>query len=303
MIKSTVALIFFVIALIATSFVVTPVNDIREKITVDGFKREYIVHLPKGYESLDNIPLLIALHGRFGTGKQLMETSSFNKIADREGFIVVYPDGYRRSWADGRGRNPAEKKGVDDVKFIKVLIDEIITKYLIDKNKIFVTGHSNGGFMTQRLAVELTDKIAGVASVAASLSEYMSNNFEPSGVIPVLFINGTEDTFVKYEGGRIKGDGFSIAIEEAVNKWLENNECSEDSSIKEIDKYDDDTKIIISTYESCSDSTMVKLIKIVGGGHPWPGGDSPLPKWVVGRNTEEIKASEEIWKFFKNSIN
>lgn len=278
-------------------------GTINGKIEVDGKERSYVLHIPKGYY-LDGkeVPLLIAIHGRLGTGNQMMKTTGFNDIADREGFIVVYPDGLDRSWADGRGETPSDKKEVDDVKFISMLIFKLESKYRIDSTKIFVCGHSNGGAMTHRLGFDISERLAGIAPIGANVSSEMVKNFSSKKNIPVLFINGTADEYIPFEGGEGKSTGFIYPpVMDILNRWKDFNGCTGEVTPDTIDKFDDGTTAFVYNY-NCS-SKPVKLIKVVNGGHGYPGGLSQLPQWILGKHSEEINASEEIWKFFKENIN
>lgn len=298
--------LFFIFALFlitAHCSLSAPTGTIKGKIKVDGKERSYVLYIPKGYYLNDkDLPLLIAIHGRLGTGNQLMKASGFNKIADMEDFIVVYPDGYRRGWADGRGETPSDKEGINDVKFITMLIDKLLDKYRIDSNKIFVCGHSNGGAMSHRLGFDISDRIAGIAPVGANVSSDMVKNFSSKRQIPVLLINGTADEFIPFEGGEGKSTGYIYPpVMDIFNKWKEFNGCEEDVSPDTVDKHDDGTVALIYNFDNCT-SKPVKLIKILDAGHSYPGGEPDLPQWLVGRYTKEINASEEIWKFFKESM-
>ena len=175
-------------------------RDFEEEVVSNDLVRRYHVHLPYNYEASNFLPLLIALHGRLGTGKKMIKQTGFSGIADREGFIVVYPEGFKRGWADGRGITHADKRGVNDVAFIDRLIKVLQEKFSIDHTRIYVAGHSNGGFMAQRLAIERSHKFAAVAVVAASLSEWLASRFTPGRPMPILFIYGTTDPVTPYEG-------------------------------------------------------------------------------------------------------
>lgn len=275
-------------------------GTVKGKIKVDGKQRSYLLHLPKGYYTDDeSLPLLVSIHGRLGTGKQMMESTGFNEIADREKFIVVYPDGLDRSWADGRGETPSDKNEIDDVKFISALIDHIAEKYRVDTTKVFAMGHSNGGAMTNRLGFDLSDKLAGIASVGANVSSEMVNQFSSGKHIPVLFINGTADEFIPFDGGKGKMTDYVYPpVMDIFNKWLNFNECV-NVKIDTLDEVDDGASAIFYSYE-CRNAP-VKMIKVVDGRHSYPGGNDQLPEWLVGRHIEEINASEEIWKFFKEN--
>jgi polyhydroxybutyrate depolymerase len=140
-------------------------TDTAGKMTVDGRERTYLVHAPSPYSKATPAPLVVALHGRLGTGRGQEWLAHLDKVSDEHGFVVVYPDGLNRSWADGRGTSPSDQANVNDTKFISQLIDKLAAEYSIDAGRVYVAGMSNGGFMSGRLACELSEKIAALAIV------------------------------------------------------------------------------------------------------------------------------------------
>ncbi|MBM9500011.1 prolyl oligopeptidase family serine peptidase [Leptospira sp. 201903071] len=274
-----------------------------EKITVDGMERTYWIHLPeKKNSATEKLPLVFGLHGRLGSGKNIMEDSKLNRISDREGFIVVYPDGIDRSWADGRGATPADKQKINDVHFLEKLIDHISESHPIAKDKVFIFGHSNGGFMTQRILIERTKLFRAGVSVSSQISEFVLRNFEPSSNISVAFINGTKDFTVPYYGGYVRDGGEILSVEDSVNRWLQWNSCVIQPEIKKKDDMDDGTSVEIYSYNQCKGNTSVRLYKIVDGGHNWPGVNRKVPFIKMGNPTYELDPAEEIWAFFKSKL-
>lgn len=172
----------------------------KQSIVVDYVRREFITYLPDGIQ--DKAPVIISLHGRLGIAVRQMTFADFRPIADRDKLIIVCPQGVERSWNDGRG-TPANSRGVNDVKFIDELITYVIDTYHADPSRIYVTGMSNGGFMTSRLACELNKRIAAVAVVAASMDKDMA--YQPTQPMPVMYIQGTKDPLVPFSGGQMKG--------------------------------------------------------------------------------------------------
>jgi polyhydroxybutyrate depolymerase len=275
-------------------------RDFEEEVVSNDLARRYHVHLPSNYEVSNSLPLLIAFHGRLGTGEKMIKQTGFNGIADREGFIVVYPEGFKRGWADGRGITHADKQGVDDVAFIDKLIKVSHERFSIDSTRIYIAGHSNGGFMAQRLAFERSHQFAAVAAVAASLSELLASRCAPSRSMPILFINGTADPVTPYEGGRQPGGARVLSVEDTVKMWANFNGCKKSPEVQEIHGLDSSPLVSVFTYAPCQNHTRVKLYRIEGGGHVWPGEPESLSKSEVGKMNREIDASEEIWRFFKS---
>jgi polyhydroxybutyrate depolymerase len=276
--------------------------DFEEEVVSNNLVRRYHIHLPSNYEASNSLPLLIALHGRLGTGKKMIKQTGFNGIADRGGFIVVYPEGFKRGWADGRGITHADKQGVDDVAFIDKLIKVLQEIFPIDHARIYIVGHSNGGFMAQRLAIERSHKFATVAVVAASLSEWLASRFTPGRSMPILFIHGTADPVTPYEGGMQPGGARVLSVEDTVKIWAHFNGCNKSPEVQEAHGINGVTLVSVFTYVSCQNHSQVKLYRIEGGGHVWPGESEGLPKSEVGKLSSEIDASEEIWKFFEGMI-
>ena len=277
-------------------------RDFEEELVSNDLIRRYHVHLPFNYEVSDSLPLLIALHGRLGTGKKMIKQTDFNGIADREGFIAVYPEGFKRGWADGRGITHADKQGVDDVAFIDKLIKVFQERFSIDSTRIYIAGHSNGGFMAQRLAIERSHKFAAVAVVAASLSEWLASRFTPSRPMPILFIHGTADPVTPYEGGRQPGGASVLSVEDTVKIWAHLNGCNKSPEVQEIHGLNNGPLVSVFTYGSCKNHSQVKLYRIEGGGHVWPGEPEALSSSGAGKLSAGIDASEEIWEFFEGII-
>ena len=209
-------------------------NSIEESLTVDGIRRTYYLYVPKIYTPKKSVPLLIVLHGGGGTGKDMEYKTTlrgFDKLADKENFIVVYPDAVENHWNDGRNDpySYSAQHNIDDVKFISSLIDHLCRKYNINNNRVYVTGMSNGGMMTFRLGCELSNKIVAIATVAASMPENMYNNCKPVTNLSVLIIHGTDDPIVPWNGGHVyvfgKDRGCVVSINQTVMFWATHNNC------------------------------------------------------------------------------
>lgn len=277
-------------------------SDIEGKMTVDGHERTYLVQVPSSYSRATPAPLVVALHGRMGTGRGQEWLGHLDKLSEEHGFVVVYPDGLSRSWADGRGGSPSDQANVDDVKFISQLIDRLAAKYSIDSRRVYVTGMSNGAFMSGRLACELSEKIAAAALVGASLSVPTAAACKPSRAISVLIMQGTKDPLVPYQGGALGKNGSRgqiLSHQDAVQKWVALNHCAAQPARAQIpDQKGDGTSVDVAIYRPCADGTEVRDYTIVEGGHTWPGGLQYLPQMVIGKTTKNMDASEVIWEFF-----
>lgn len=272
----------------------------------DGIKRRYFLHIPKTYNNTENVPLLVVLHGGGGHAKRMKRFMQFDELAEKENFIVLYPQGYRRQWNDGRNSEtiPAHVLDIDDVSFISRLIDTVCSQYRIDEDRIYVTGLSNGGFMSTRLGCELSNRIAAIAPMISTFPEALYKKCTPPGPVPVMIINGTEDPLVPYNGGEVivgkKSRGKVLSTDETVKFWVSHNKCSPTAHVKKMENTDDDNiSSVQEVYVNKKRIPLVVLIKVLGGGHTVPGGKQYLPEFVIGKVCDDFIAEEYIWEFFK----
>jgi polyhydroxybutyrate depolymerase len=238
--------------------------------------------------------LVLSFHGRHGQGKGQAKLTGFSEVADRHGFIVVYPDGIDKSWNAMHGAGPAQEKGVDDVGFVDALIDRLQAEYAIDPNRVYAAGMSNGGFFSHRLGCELSTRLAAIASVAGQMGPELAEICDPAEPVAVLDIHGTKDRIVPYDGGETKGGGALLSVEDTVDTWRQLNDCAMRSDVT-LDKGDASCR----TYRGCS--APVELCTIEGAGHTWPGGHQYMPRLLVGTTNRDVDASELIWEFFENN--
>ena len=285
------------------------VGDKVGSIVVDGLKRTYLIHIPASFNKIKSMPLLIAMHGGGGSGINMerLTLGGFNKLANKEEFIVVYPDAIGRHWNDGRNLTIyySQRENVDDVGFISALIDHLAVGLNIDRKRVYVAGISNGAMMAYRLACELSKKIAAIASVAGSMSENLALNCSPSKAISVLVMHGMNDPLIPFDGGEVHFGrlmlGRVLSISDTVKYWVNYNKCSYDgnkSYLLDIDP-NDGTRVWKKEYHNHESGTEVILYGIEGGGHTWPGGYQYLPERIIGKSSKDIDASKVIWNFFK----
>ncbi len=272
-------------------------------------ERTYWLHLPPSINMDKPMPILFHLHGGGGTGKGTARLTyhRFNAIADREGFMVVYPDAVAKNWNDGRTEHlKPENLGVDDVGFIVAIIDHLKSQYNINSRRIFTTGMSNGGFMSTRLLCDRADLFRGGAVLTASISEGYFPECNPTQPVGVLVMNGTADPIVPYQGGEIrlfgKSRGRIISHDDFVSFWKEKNGCLEELSSEQLPNSNrrDGTRITIRKFQNCSPGGALKVYEVQGGGHTWPGGKQYLGKRLIGPTSREINACDEIWDFFSS---
>ena len=265
---------------------------------VGDISRTYIVHVP---DQSSHRALILAFHGGGGRGRGMPLLTHFNQIADREGFVAAYPDGYRRYW---RHIDETRQNGVDDLGFILALIEKLTRTYAIDPGKVYAAGISNGGFFAQRLAVEpeFSGRIGAIASVAATMPIYLSQVEKLPKPISVMLIHGTDDPLVPFEGGRVRAGARRqiLSATDSAKKWAQLNGCSGTPTLSYLpDRSGDSTRVRVENFPQCRGGAEVTLCAIEGGGHTWPGGWQYLPERVIGKTSRNIDASEEIVTFFK----
>jgi len=268
--------------------------------------RNYQIHFPPSYNEETEFPLLVALHGGQSNGAAMMDNFYFDEIGDNEGFITVFPDSYAGQWADGRGTTTAEADGIDDVAFLSNLMDELISTYQVDACKLYLTGISSGGMMTQRVACDDTGRFTAYASIASSLPDSYVPHCQPQFTTSMAMVNGTEDQFSPYEGGPSNAPGSTgtvLGVAGTIAFWTTHNQCSEASN-PSITNYpniyaEDNSYVIRYDYGGCSQNNEVVLYEVVGGGHTFPGGPGPNYVPLVGYSNKDINGAEEIWNFFK----
>jgi polyhydroxybutyrate depolymerase len=274
-------------------------------LAIGSSARSFLVHVPKNLGAA-HPPLVIALHGGGTNGKMMERFSGLSEASERYGFVVVYPDGSGRlkrflTWNAGSCCSYAEKHNIDDVAFVRGLIEYMIRQYHIDPARVYITGISNGAMMAYRLAAEMPDQIAAIAPVAGTLT------IDP-GIIheamPIIHFHGTDDRFVPFEGGRgsrgVTRNSY-MAVEKAINVWKCINQAALIPVVEELPTlHNDGTRVIRYTYRTGRDSQNIVLYKIIGGGHTWPG--QPQAWFLLGRTTTEISVNDLMWEFFRTHV-
>lgn len=271
--------------------------------TPDGYTRHFRLYVPSSLSSQTPVPLLVALHGGMGTSTQFARNSGFDSLAESNRFIVVYPDGIGnhaegsglQTWNGGYCCGPAAANSVDDVGFIRAVINRVRTQFTIDPDRTYAAGHSNGAIMAYRLACELSDLIVGIGLQAGSLGVDACN---PSRPVAVIHLHGTADTNHPIAGGTgtgIAGVAFRPA-RSAVEAFAGANLCIGMPTLT-IDPSNPD--VVAATWAQCDGSTAVKYVVINGATHAWMGhpGSSPLAAAYIGKPYPKLDASRAIWSF------
>lgn len=266
-----------------------------DSITHNGLNRTFLLHLPSGYSAAYNYPLVVAMHGGFGSAANLQNQSGLSTKADAEDFIVVYPEGVKsplniRTWNAGWCCGFSSATNTDDVGFISALLDTLISLYSIDIKRIYATGMSNGGFMSYRLACELSGRFAAIAPVAASMS---MPKCSPNKPMPVIHFHSYIDSSVPYLGGTGTGisDHYNPPHDSVMQVWAEANGCMVlNDTITHNQQY---THV---RWNNCTCNVSINYYITRDGGHSWPGGtQTPVGDQV----SSYINATDMMWEFFK----
>lgn len=268
-----------------------------------GRDRRYHLHVPPQAANAAGLPLVVVLHGGGGNGEYARDSMGFDEVADREGFVVAYPDGTGAlrgkllTWNSGGIPVYAVEHNVEDVAFLREVVADVQRKVAIDPTRVFAAGHSNGGMMCHRLAREAADLFAGVAVVSGAMNFTAKDSPEPIGV---LLVHGTADGNVRYEGGTPRdstgrsGERVDASVQDAIDYYLDRN------GLRGYPETKTDGKVRLDSYATNKDgkpsSAPLRVITLEGGGHAWPGmpnqarpgADRPFP----------FPTAREIWLFF-----
>lgn len=275
--------------------------QLRE-LSIDGVTRRYYLYKPAS--ATKPAPLVLAFHGGGGKAEGTDKCAGgMAKVADRRGFVVAYPDAMDKHWNDGR--KDLAKTNYNDVEFISKVIDDLAAEKVIDPKRVYATGISNGGFFSQYLAISLPDKIAAVASVAASVPTSFQN-LKVSSPIPMLMLLGTQDPLVPWQGGKIggkllpSGRGQVVSEKDSLAFWLTQNQNSNKAAITQLPDTDpaDKSRVEIQQFGAPGSSNEVVVYEIHGGGHTWPQGQQYLPQSIIGPVCKDFNGNEVIWSFF-----
>lgn len=289
-------------------FTYAQAQNTSRTITVDGLQRDYIIHLPPSFNALKKLPLLFALHGGGGTAESAVRFYDLESLADKNNFIIVYPDAVNKAWSiPGMA---SRVKGVDptvnDLHFMNTLLDTLIANYKVDSAKVFCTGISRGAMFSYYLADAMNSRITAIAAVCGGISKTQAQTYSLKTPLPVLIINATGDPLVKYDGGygklnrRNKGNENAdlLPTEDLVKKIVLLDHCNavpQMLSLPDTDPHDGCTE---TEYIYDGNHVKVDFIKIKNGGHAWAGGTQYLPKFLIGRLCKDFSASQKVFDFF-----
>ena len=271
------------------------------KLRHDGRSRRYRLHVPPHDESYNGLPVLIVLHGENSCGEQARAVTGLDRLGVDRGFVVAFPDGSgvvpRKglTWNCGGSDVYAARKDIDDVGFCKAVIADIQTKVAIDVDRVFVTGHGNGGMMCHRLAREAADVFRGIAPVAAAMNYTEAQSNVP---LAVLMVHGTDDADVRIDGGesavkRGRKARVDAALEAAVDYYVGRNDLLAYASTATRDGVSVEK---FAKKRGGGEASPIWVVRLEGGGHAWPG--AHVGGSATAAPTYPWPASRAILEFF-----
>lgn len=280
-----------------------------EAVNINGRIRVFKRYTPNRLlGSNRRVPVVFALHGAKGTADRLQAYLGLDAVAERDGFIVVYPEGEKHRWNDGR---PPEVTGGNefstaaDTAFINGLADALVTAGVADPNQMYLLGVSNGGFMGFTIACSGASRFAGFAAVIASMPADRLSTCKPGRPVPLVMINGTADSVIRFDGGPgrfgIRGNARPLAV---AQHFAGLNGCADERSVELPDRAPKDrTRVTLTTWTGCDPKAGVSFYTVSGGGHQAPArstvAGSRLLDILLGPRSRDLDTAEAVWAFFK----
>lgn len=255
-------------------------------MNVGGQSRKYLKFVPTGYSAQNPVPLVICLHG-LGDNINNFKNIGMHLIGDTAGFITIYPEAinsmFGTAWNSGASyMGFVLNSNIDDVGFLMAIIDSISSQYSIDAQRIYFCGFSMGGFMSQRMACEKSNKVAAIASVAGTIGASLTCN--PTRAVPVCHFHGTADSQVSYSANQ-----YGMNAEQMVRFWVQNNSCDTNFILQTYpDIVNDSISVESYYYNSQNHIADVMFYKAIGADHQW-----------LYPPVNDIDYTIEIWKFLK----
>lgn len=286
---------FVVLALLLVVGLASPVVQAAGAVTESsissgGTERSYRLYQPSSYRAGKPMPLVVAMHGGLGTGEIFASQTGFDAVAEKNGFLVVYPDGYKRAWNAGRCCGPPKDQKIDDVGYIRALVVQLVRTHSVDSARIFATGFSNGAMLAHRIACEAPELFVAIAPVSGGLMTESCPSKQP---ISALLVQGYLDDRIPWNGGTFDGT-YRPSIKELVTAIGARGGCSGAETVTRTgDGFE------CRTLGGCRGGTEVSWCKLEAVGHQWGGGKSYL-RVVLGPNSDTFPTSQRIWDFFSH---
>jgi polyhydroxybutyrate depolymerase len=267
-----------------------------ESMSIDGAKREWRLFVPERYDGSGKHALVLDFHGTGGTPEGQAKNSALTELAAEKGFLVVNPAGaYRRTPEGGLTWNvDIDAKGVDDVKFVRALIDQLKARYSIDPKRIYSTGFSGGARISSRLACDLSDVIAAIGAVGGIR---FPDSCTPEHPVAILAIHSVDDDVNHFVHRSDSPAYWPVGVSEAVASWARYNQCAAAPTQNRISA--EITKI---SHEKCRAGSEIVFYKLQHGGHTWPGSAAARQRQSsqVSESDSAFSATQTVWEFFDN---
>lgn len=268
-----------------------------------GVDRTAILHIPKGVAG-QPAPVVIVMYGSDDKAVNFQKNSGFDAVADRENFITLYPEAIDGAW-NIKSRKPViNGEPVDDIGFFRTMIDDLVSRKIADKTRVYATGFSFGALMTYTLACALPDRIAAIAPVSSAINEAQVEDCKPGHALPVMMVNGTSDDVQRYDG-YIRPFGRLLSVPETTEYWRRVDGCTGENStpLPHLNPHDL-TRASVVQWSGCQADTAVQLYRIENGGHCWPrfavpGNNDTVDGPRFGGCSTDIETPVEVWNFFK----
>jgi polyhydroxybutyrate depolymerase len=285
-------------------------------LSMGTLQRRALIHVPKTWDKKSILPVVFMFHGAGGSPENAIKETGWVEKSDSDEFLVVFPEATRPdsarpaqfgrnnpTWNDGSGRFHSGERRIDDIAFVSALLTRLEKTFPIDKHRIFATGFSNGASMTFRVGRDLPERFAAIAPVSGA--DWSGKSGVLRKPVALFYLTGDNDPLNPLAGGKPKmasGREFRNASEQAkppvkdqIKTWAELLGCKSEP----IRKTGTPEGITTLVFSEGRDNTEVVFTTIRGQGHRWPGGKDSLPEFIVGRETNQVKATDAIWEFFK----
>jgi len=294
-----VLLAFLVVALLAQWWLQGYAGRRLERhVAVNGLSRRYVVWLPSQHREKEPLPVVLAFHGGFASPEQLEESAAIHQADQAQNFVIVYPEGYQRSWNAVLCCGPAARDNIDDRKFVCALLDDLASAVRIDFRRVYATGFSNGALFAYYLASTMADRITAIAPVSGAMQD--PNPIPPPcRPVPVFHWHGLEDRFAPYHGGMslVKTAPRQPPVESGIEFW-KHFDGAHTAAQEELFG----GSAVCLVYSGGRDGTRVQLCRVRGLGHQWPG-SRPTGQYakiasMFGPLGPPINANDAILNFF-----
>jgi polyhydroxybutyrate depolymerase len=239
---------------------------VERHLVIDQLDRRYICWLPAAAREKGPFPVLLAFHGGHGMAEGLEARAGLHTAPGADEFIVVYPEGYMRSWNAGACCGPAMRSRIDEVKFVHAILEDLESISNVDRQRIYATGFSNGAMLCYYLACLIGDEIAAIAPVSGAMQQPLSKEWHPARPVPVFHVHGLSDRWSPYEGGTSLAPNAppQPPVEQGIDFWRRADQAWTE---KHEDLFGDNAECVVYL----GTEAKVQVCRIAGLGHHWPG--------------------------------